>query len=49
LHNADASALVDKLREGINRHPDNIPAVANAKKIIEAVSEIYGISPDADQ
>jgi len=51
LHNAAASALVNKLHAGINRrarHPDNNTAAANAnaKKMIDAIAEIYGIDPD---
>ena len=42
LHNADASALVNKLRAGIARHPDNAPAIG---KMIDAIACLYGIDP----
>ena len=46
LQNLDASALCDRLRDGIIRHPENAPAIG---KMIDAIAEIYGIDADGDQ
>jgi len=43
LINPEASALCAKLLAGIDRHPDNAPAIG---KMIDAIAEIYGIDPD---
>ena len=42
LINVEASTLVDKLRAGIDRHPDNAPDIG---KMIDAIACLYGIDP----